>query len=99
MYLTRKITALSYPVIGEKFGGKDHSTVINAEQRIEELMTEDHELSRTVESLKRRLRTGTVGAPTVAALDYRKDTETLFVAAPDTPAPSPARPGESPWPS
>jgi chromosomal replication initiator protein len=55
MYLTRKITALSYPVIGEKFGGKDHSTVINAEQRIEELMAEDHDLTRTVESLKRRL--------------------------------------------
>jgi chromosomal replication initiator protein len=55
MYLTRKITALSYPVIGEKFGGKDHSTVINAEQRIDELMAEDHDLARTVESLKRRL--------------------------------------------
>ncbi|MCA1828761.1 MAG: chromosomal replication initiator protein DnaA [Myxococcales bacterium] len=55
MYLTRKITSLSYPVIGEKFGGKDHSTVINAEQRIEELMGEDPELSRIVESLLRRL--------------------------------------------
>jgi chromosomal replication initiator protein len=55
MYLTRKITALSYPVIGEKFGGKDHSTVINAEQRIEELMGEDPELSRLVESIQRRL--------------------------------------------
>src|SRR4051812_4350610 len=55
MYLTRKITALSYPVIGEKFGGKDHSTVINAEQRIEQLMGEEPELARTVESLLRRL--------------------------------------------
>jgi chromosomal replication initiator protein len=55
MYLTRKITALSYPVIGEKFGGKDHSTVINAEQRIEELMGQDPELARAVESIKRRL--------------------------------------------
>jgi chromosomal replication initiator protein len=55
MYLTRKITHLSYPVIGEKFGGKDHSTVINAEQRIEELMGEDPDLARTVDSLKRRL--------------------------------------------
>ena len=55
MYLTRRITALSYPVIGEKFGGKDHSTVINAEQRIEELMTQDPDLSRTVQSLFRRL--------------------------------------------
>jgi len=55
MYLTRKITALSYPVIGEKFGGKDHSTVINAEQRIEQLMGEEPDLSKTVESLLRRL--------------------------------------------
>ena len=55
MFLTRKITGLSYPVIGEKFGGKDHSTVINAEQRIEELTAEDPELSRLVESLLRRL--------------------------------------------
>jgi chromosomal replication initiator protein len=55
MYLTRKITALSYPVIGEKFGGKDHSTVINAEQRIEQLMGEEPDLAKTVESLLRRL--------------------------------------------
>jgi chromosomal replication initiator protein len=55
MYLTRKITALSYPVIGEKFGGKDHSTVINAEQRIEQLMGEEPDLARAVDSLKRRL--------------------------------------------
>ena len=55
MYLTRKITGLSYPAIGEKFGGKDHSTVINAEQRIEHLMGEDHALRQTVESLLRRL--------------------------------------------
>jgi len=55
MYLTRKITGLSYPVIGEKFGGKDHSTVINAEQRIAQLMGEDPDLAKTVESLFRRL--------------------------------------------
>src|SRR5438477_7291560 len=55
MYLTRRITALSYPAIGEKFGGKDHSTVINAEQRIEQLMKEEDELRATVESLLRRL--------------------------------------------
>jgi chromosomal replication initiator protein len=46
---------LSYPAIGEKFGGKDHSTVINAEQRITQLMDEDSELRATVESLLRRL--------------------------------------------
>jgi chromosomal replication initiator protein len=55
MYLTRKITGLSYPAIGEKFGGKDHSTVINAEQRVEQLTGEDPELRALVESLLRRL--------------------------------------------
>ena len=55
MYLTRRITSLSYPVIGEKFGGKDHSTVINAEQRIDQLMNEEPDLSKTVQSLFRRL--------------------------------------------
>ena len=55
MSLTRKITGLSYPAIGERFGGKDHSTVINAEQRITQLMDEDTELRATVESLLRRL--------------------------------------------
>ena len=55
MYLTRKITALSYPAIGEKFGGKDHSTVINAEQRVEQIMGEEPEFRNLVESLLRRL--------------------------------------------
>jgi chromosomal replication initiator protein len=55
MYLTRRITGLSYPAIGEKFGGKDHSTVINAEQRVGQLMREEDELRATVESLLRRL--------------------------------------------
>jgi chromosomal replication initiator protein len=55
MYLTRKITALSYPAIGEKFGGKDHSTVINAEQRVEQLMADDADFRALVESLARRL--------------------------------------------
>jgi len=55
MFLTRRITGLSYPVIGEKFGGKDHSTVINAEQRIDQLMNEEPDLSKTVQSLLRRL--------------------------------------------
>jgi chromosomal replication initiator protein len=55
MYLTRKITNLSYPQIGERFGGKDHSTVINADQRVAQLMEEDAELRATVESLLRRL--------------------------------------------
>jgi chromosomal replication initiator protein len=55
MFLTRRITGLSYPAIGEKFGGKDHSTVINAEQRVEQLMGDDAEFRAVVEGLLRRL--------------------------------------------
>jgi chromosomal replication initiator protein len=55
MYITRKITNLSFPAIGEKFGGKDHSTVINAEQRVEQLMGDEPEFRNLVESLMRRL--------------------------------------------
>ena len=54
MYLTRRITGLSYPAIGLKFG-KDHSTVIHAEQRIEQLMGDDADFRATVEGLLRRL--------------------------------------------
>jgi chromosomal replication initiator protein len=55
MYLGRKLTGLSYPELGDRFGGKDHSTVINAVQRIPELMGKDEELRLNVESLEREL--------------------------------------------
>jgi chromosomal replication initiator protein len=35
MYLCRKYTETSFPVIGDKFGGRDHSTVIHASKTIE----------------------------------------------------------------
>ncbi|MHA0111663.1 helix-turn-helix domain-containing protein, partial [Klebsiella pneumoniae] len=36
MYLARKLTNSSYPDIGEKFGGKDHTTVMHNVRKIEE---------------------------------------------------------------
>ena len=37
MYLTKKLTTGSLPEIGRKFGGRDHTTVIHAVKKIEEL--------------------------------------------------------------
>ena len=51
MYISRKLTSASYPEIGSKFGGKDHSTIIYAIKKIEKNMTEDLQLRSTVEKL------------------------------------------------
>jgi chromosomal replication initiator protein len=56
MYLCRQLTPASFPEIGMRFGGKDHSTVINACKRIEELSQLDDELRSAVESLRSQLK-------------------------------------------
>ncbi|MEJ2470603.1 MAG: chromosomal replication initiator protein DnaA [Desulfuromonadales bacterium] len=58
MYLSRQLTSSSYPEIGERFGGKDHSTIIHAIRKIEKLMTEDFQLRSTIENLKNELTQG-----------------------------------------
>lgn len=55
MFLCRKLVKLSYPEIGEKFGGKDHSTVINACQKIEKLLPQDDELRSAILALELQL--------------------------------------------
>ena len=52
MYLSRMLTSCSYPEIGERFGGKDHSTIIHAIKKIEKQMEEDFQLRSTVNALK-----------------------------------------------
>ncbi|PLX97696.1 MAG: chromosomal replication initiator protein DnaA [Desulfuromonas sp.] len=44
MYLTRQLTPLSYPDIGEQFGGKDHSTIIHAIKKIDKQLENDMQL-------------------------------------------------------
>jgi chromosomal replication initiator protein len=51
MYLCRTLTKSSFPEIGTKFGGKDHSTVIHAFRHIEKKMTEDREIKKGIETL------------------------------------------------
>jgi chromosomal replication initiator protein len=55
MYLSKQLTARSLPEIGRKFGGKDHTTVIHAIRRVEDLCTKDSELREDVEMLSRML--------------------------------------------
>jgi len=52
MYLSRQLTAASYPEIGEKFGGKDHSTIIHAIRKIERVMDEDMQIRTSIEELR-----------------------------------------------
>jgi chromosomal replication initiator protein len=52
MYLSRQLTACSYPEIGDRFGGKDHSTIIHAIKKIEKILIEDIQLRSTINIIK-----------------------------------------------
>ena len=55
MYLAKVLTPRSYPEIGRKFGGRDHSTVIHAVRLIEDLRQRDADMDGDVRSLLRQL--------------------------------------------
>jgi chromosomal replication initiator protein len=55
MYLSKQLTSRSLPEIGRKFGGRDHTTVMHAVRRIEELRDTDPALAEDVELLRRML--------------------------------------------
>jgi chromosomal replication initiator protein len=57
MYLTRELTDLSLPKIGEAFGGRDHTTVIHACEKVAEEMAKDETVRATVERLSEAIRT------------------------------------------
>ncbi|MGC9982596.1 MAG: chromosomal replication initiator protein DnaA [Polyangia bacterium] len=56
MYLARKLTGSSFPEIGHRFGGKDHSTVISAVKKIERLIAQDANLRSVVTTIESHLR-------------------------------------------
>ncbi len=55
MFLSKQLTSKSLPEIGRTFGGRDHTTVMHAVNRIDELSIEDSSLSDDIELLKRTL--------------------------------------------
>jgi len=56
MYLSRKYTAFSFPKIGEKLGGKDHSTIIHGYNKIEKkILEKDQSIEKPVRALSKRI--------------------------------------------
>ncbi|MDH3579545.1 MAG: chromosomal replication initiator protein DnaA [Hyphomicrobiales bacterium] len=56
MYLAKHLTSRSLPEIGRRFGNRDHTTVLHAIRKIDELMKEDSSLREEIELLKRLLK-------------------------------------------
>jgi chromosomal replication initiator protein len=55
MYLSRTMTDWSLPKIGDVYGGRNHTTVLHAHDKIEELLKKDITLTAAVEDIKKRL--------------------------------------------
>ncbi|MGG3574147.1 chromosomal replication initiator protein DnaA [Bacillus gobiensis] len=56
MYLSREMTDSSLPKIGEEFGGRDHTTVIHAHEKISKLLSNDELLQQQVKEIREQLR-------------------------------------------
>ncbi|CDQ18390.1 chromosomal replication initiator protein DnaA [Halobacillus karajensis] len=57
MYLSRELTDFSLPKIGEEFGGRDHTTVIHAHEKISKMVADDQQLQRELDEIKEQLKT------------------------------------------
>ena len=59
MYLTRELTDMSLPRIGAEFGGRDHTTVLHANDKIKKLMNEQRDVYNQLQSLTNLIRQST----------------------------------------
>lgn len=55
MYLARKLCKASYPELGQRFGGKDHTTVLSACRKIDTLLKDDAKIRATLQEIERHL--------------------------------------------
>lgn len=55
MYLSRKLTPHSLPEIGAAFGGKDHTTILHAVKKVEEVLLKDEQIRKIIETLQNSL--------------------------------------------
>lgn len=55
MYLAKTLTMRSLPEIGRRFGGRDHTTVLHAVRKIDELVKQDAQIAEDMELIKRQL--------------------------------------------
>ncbi|MBB6450598.1 chromosomal replication initiator protein [Geomicrobium halophilum] len=56
MYLSREMTESSLPKIGEKFGGRDHTTVIHAHEKISKLISSDQQVQQQLEEITNKVK-------------------------------------------
>ncbi|WP_340598356.1 chromosomal replication initiator protein DnaA, partial [Priestia megaterium] len=56
MYLSRELTDFSLPKIGEEFGGRDHTTVIHAHEKISKLVQTDTDLQKQIKEISESLK-------------------------------------------
>ena len=55
MYLAKQYTTNSLPDIGRKFSNRDHTTVIHAVKKIDELLKKDDEIKQSVSEIKKKI--------------------------------------------
>ncbi|MEX2055231.1 MAG: helix-turn-helix domain-containing protein [Candidatus Andersenbacteria bacterium] len=55
MYLLRKENNVSFPSIGDQFGGRDHTTAMHACEKIQKLLEHDEELVQDISFIRERL--------------------------------------------
>ncbi|WP_248929330.1 chromosomal replication initiator protein DnaA [Paenibacillus hamazuiensis] len=60
MYLSRELTDFSLPKIGEAFGGRDHTTVIHAHEKISTQLKSDQELYKIIHTISEKIKNATV---------------------------------------
>ena len=51
MYLARQLTHASLAEVGPRFGGKDHTTVLHAVEKIQRMLQDDPKFKKTVDTL------------------------------------------------
>ncbi len=58
MYLCKQLTTHSFPEIGRRFGGKDHTTILHAVRRVEELQAVEPEIASDIKTLAAAIKRG-----------------------------------------
>ncbi|MOA53025.1 Chromosomal replication initiator protein DnaA [compost metagenome] len=59
MYLSRELTDFSLPKIGDAFGGRDHTTVIHAHEKISQQIKTDQDLYKVINNITEKIKNAT----------------------------------------
>ncbi len=84
-YLAKSLTKNSYPEIGRRIGGRDHTTVLHAIRKIERLLATDELLANRIEALRQRF---IMPSPDILSPDDPTSAPTTFIAVEETQEPA-----------